>query len=57
MASKNDITGDSIKSRLPSQNYEDNYDRIFKKEKTNRKQNNVEGTDATSTESMEHKET
>jgi len=31
MASKNDITGDSIKSKGPSQAYEDNYDRIFGK--------------------------
>ena len=31
MASKNDITGDSIKSKGPSKAYEDNYDRIFGK--------------------------
>lgn len=31
MATKNDITGDSIKTRGPSKAYEDNYDRIFGK--------------------------
>lgn len=31
MASKNDITGDSIKTKGPSKAYEDNYDRIFGK--------------------------
>jgi hypothetical protein len=29
--SKNDITGDEIKSKRPSKNYDENYDRIFKK--------------------------
>lgn len=29
MAAKNDITGDSIKTKGPSQEYENNYDRIF----------------------------
>ena len=32
MVAKNDITGDSIQSR-PSSAYEDNYDRIFRKQK------------------------
>jgi hypothetical protein len=30
--SKNDITGDNIISKAPSKAYEDNYDRIFRKE-------------------------
>ena len=36
MASRNDITGDEIKSKASNKAYEDNYDRIFgkKKEKT-----------------------
>lgn len=29
MATKNDITGDLIQTRTISQNYRDNYDRIF----------------------------
>lgn len=35
MTSKNDITGDLIKSKSPSQKYYENYDKIFKKEKPN----------------------
>jgi hypothetical protein len=31
MAAKNDITGDSIASRVNSKQYEDNFDRIFGK--------------------------
>ena len=31
MATKNDITGDALVSRMPSQAYKDNYDRIFRK--------------------------
>ena len=31
MAAKNDITGDSLVSRMPSQAYKDNYDLIFRK--------------------------
>ena len=31
MATKNDITGDSISSRAPSSAYRDNYDAIFRK--------------------------
>ena len=31
MATKNDITGDTLVSRMPSQAYKDNYDRIFRK--------------------------
>ena len=34
MAAKNDITGDSIKSKGPSTAYEDGWDRIFGKHKT-----------------------
>ena len=33
MAAKNDITGDSISSRVNSKQYEDNFDRIFRKDK------------------------
>ena len=33
MTTKNDITGDLIKSKSPSKNYHDNYDRIFRKNK------------------------
>ena len=33
MAAKNDITGDSIASRVNSKEYEDNFDRIFRKNK------------------------
>lgn len=33
MAAKNDITGDSIASRVNSKQYEDNFDRIFRKNK------------------------
>jgi len=35
MASKNDITGDEIKSKASNKAYEDNYDRIFGKKKQN----------------------
>jgi hypothetical protein len=31
MASKNDITGDLIKSKSSNEKYRDNYDRIFRK--------------------------
>ena len=35
MAAKNDITGDEIKSRVNSNQYEENWERIFgKKDKT-----------------------
>ena len=33
MVAKNDITGDSISSRVNSKQYEDNFDRIFRKDK------------------------
>lgn len=32
MAAKNDVTGDSIKSRVNTKKYQDNWDRIFNKE-------------------------
>jgi hypothetical protein len=32
MSTKNDITGDSIISKAPSKAFEENYDRIFRKE-------------------------
>ena len=34
MVAKNDITGDSIQTKGTSQAYADNYDRIFRKKKT-----------------------
>lgn len=33
MATKNDVTGDSIRSKSSSKAYRDNYDRIFRKKK------------------------
>jgi hypothetical protein len=33
MASKNDITGDVIKSRVNNKQFEDNFDNIFRKDK------------------------
>jgi hypothetical protein len=33
MAAKNDVTGDSIASRVNSKQYEENFDRIFRKNK------------------------
>jgi len=33
MASKNDITGDTIQTKTISDAYRDNYDRIFRKDK------------------------
>jgi hypothetical protein len=32
MTTRNDITGDKIQSKVPSQQYKDNYDRIFGKQ-------------------------
>jgi len=41
MATKNDITGDSIQSKGPSKEYSDNWDKIFgkKKKKKDAKEN------------------
>lgn len=36
MATKNDITGDSIQSKTTSKEYLDNYDKIFKKKNKNK---------------------
>lgn len=33
MPTKNDITGDQIKTKLPSENYRNNFDKIFGKKK------------------------
>jgi hypothetical protein len=33
MAAKNDVTGDSIRSKTSSRDYRDNYDKIFRKKK------------------------
>lgn len=32
MVAKNDITGDSIRSKSPSKKYQENWDKIFNKE-------------------------
>lgn len=32
MTSKNDITGDKLISKIPTKEYQDNYDRIFRRE-------------------------
>ena len=34
MASKNDITGDVLQSRMNSKEFEDNFDRIFRRKET-----------------------
>lgn len=31
MASRNEHTGDELRSKIPSEKYKENYDRIFKK--------------------------
>ena len=33
MTAKNDVTGDSIRSRTANKAYRDNYDKIFRKKK------------------------
>lgn len=33
MATRNDITGDKIQSRVSNKNFEDNFDAIFRKDK------------------------
>ena len=42
MTAKNDITGDSIKSRNSNKAYRDNWDKIFGKK--NKKVENIEGS-------------
>ena len=44
MAAKNDVTGDSIRSKASSKAYRDNYDKIFgkKKKKEDKKADVVE---------------
>lgn len=37
MAAKNDVTGDSIRTKTVSKAYRDNYDRIFRKKKKSTK--------------------
>jgi len=34
MATRNDITGDELRSKLNTKEFEDNFDRIFRKNKT-----------------------
>jgi hypothetical protein len=41
MPTKNNITGDTIQSRLNTPEYESNYDRIFKKPKPKEKINDI----------------
>ena len=41
MATKNDITGDEIKSKSSTKAYEDGYDRIFGKKKKEKKLKDV----------------
>jgi hypothetical protein len=41
MATKNDVTGDSIRTKTVSQAYRDNYDRIFRKKKVAKKAKSV----------------
>ena len=37
MTTRNDITGDKIKSKPPSKEYKDNYDKIFRKPNKDKK--------------------
>ena len=41
MPTKNNITGDTIQSRINTPEYESNYDRIFKKPKPKEKINDI----------------
>ena len=41
MPTKNNITGDTIQSRLNTTDYENNYDRIFRKPKPKEKINDL----------------
>jgi hypothetical protein len=41
MAAKNDVTGDSIKSRVANKAYRDNWEKIFGKKKSKKK---IEGS-------------
>lgn len=40
MAEKNDVTGDMLISRLPSEAYKNNYDLVFPKEKPQKEKEN-----------------
>lgn len=46
---KNDITGDSIKTKSASKKYYDNYDLIFKKNKEENNDKNTNSSTSTST--------
>jgi len=50
MATKNDITGDSIISRVPSKAYTDNFDAIFGKKDKNDTEVENKGTTEEQTE-------
>jgi hypothetical protein len=45
MTAKNDITGDSIRTKSSSQKYIDNYDSIFRKDIQNEKQLELDFSD------------
>ena len=34
MSNRNDVTGDKLQTKIPSQEYKDNYDDIFRKPKS-----------------------
>ena len=54
MASKNDITGDEIKSKSSTKAYEDNYDRIFGKKKNTDEEDYPDNSE-TLQDSLSHK--
>jgi hypothetical protein len=39
MVARNDITGDTIQTKATTDNYRDNYDKIFRKDNTNIEKN------------------
>ena len=49
MASKNDITGDTIATRQITDSYRDNFDRIFRKKKDEPTNDPVRETEPTNT--------
>jgi len=53
MAAKNDVTGDSIQTRVNSKAYTDNWDAIFKKPKQDETPEAVESQE-TKTETSQH---
>jgi hypothetical protein len=51
MATKNDVTGDALRSRGPSKAYADGWDRIFGKKKDESKETEAEAVEPSSEES------